>query len=277
MARVAVLVDDTAFDGSWLYSSAGSVKGGHVYFSYSDDVTNTNTTIRRSNFTNGILTNSGGRAVGGCYFEYGATATKAHQQIESCVFRNNTLVGSDVTGGGVAVFMRGESTEMAFIILLCLFAHNVLRGGEDGGAQGAGVYMQFHGGAVRSVLLLVERSTFESNVASARLAMGAGCYFHYFAAVTKAHQQIESCVFRNNTLVGSDVTGGGVLMLMEGESTEMTFIILLCLFAHNVLWGVVNGVPMVPACTCSSTVAPCGPCCCWSSAAPSRATWRRPV
>jgi hypothetical protein len=180
VASVAVLVDDTAFDGSWLYSSAGSVKGGHIDFSYLDDATNANTTIRRSNFTNGILTGSG-FVEGGCYFEYGrgATVTKAHQQIEACVFRNNTLVGSGVYGGGVAVYMRGESTEMAFIILLCLFAHNVLRGGETS-ANGAGVYMQFYGGAVRSVLLLLERSVFESNVASSAsgLAKGAGLHMH---------------------------------------------------------------------------------------------------
>jgi hypothetical protein len=249
VASVAVLVDDTAFDGSWLYSSAGSVKGGHIYFSYSGDATNTNTTIRRSNFTNGILTGSGGNAFGGCDFEYGATVTKAHQQIESCIFRNNTLVGSVVygggmqvvmrgestemalifllclfahnvlrgasgysLGGGVAVFMRGESTEMAFIIRLCLFAHNVVRarrhpGQKAGGSavsQGAGVYKHFYRGAVRSVLLLVERSAFESNVAlaigAAGTAGGAGLDMVVAAEATNMTTTIAHCSFSSNTV-----------------------------------------------------------------------------
>jgi hypothetical protein len=212
VARVAVLVDDTAFDGSWVVS-AGSVRGGHVYFSYSDDATNTNTTIRGSNFTNGILTGSGGVAVGGCYFEYGATVTKAHQQIESCIFRNNTLVGGVAYGGGVLMIMSGESTEMAFIILLCLFAHNVLRSGDQvGAANGAGMFMQFDGGAVRSVLLLVERSAFESNVASASgvggQATGAGLKMAVLAEVTNMTTTIAHCSFSSNTVRAEGDSGG---------------------------------------------------------------------
>jgi hypothetical protein len=227
VASVAVLVDDTAFDGSWVVS-AGSVKGGHIYFSYSDDVMNANTTIRGSNFTNGIFTSSGDNALGGCYFEYGATVMKAHQQIESCVFRNNTLVGSNVCGGGVAVYMRGESTEMAFIILLCLFTHNVLRSGdEDGAANGAGVYIQFHGGAVRSVLLLVERSAFESNVASASgaggLANGAGLHRHVDAAATNLTTTIPRCSFSSNTVRaeggGGYASGAAMELDWEGATT----------------------------------------------------------
>jgi hypothetical protein len=212
VASVAVLVDDTAFDGSWLYSSAGSVYGGHICFMYARDATNANTTIRRSNFTNGVLTSSGGEAAGGCYFQYGATVTKAHQQIDSCIFRNNTLVGSLVSGGGVMMIMRGDSTEMAVIFLLCVFAHNVLRSGDqDEGANGAGVYMQFHGGAVRSVLLLVERSAFESNVASASgggEATGAGLKMVVAAEATNMNTTIAHCNFSSNTLRAE---GGGGL------------------------------------------------------------------
>jgi hypothetical protein len=222
VASVAVLVDDTAFDGSWVVS-AGSVKGGHIYFSYSDDVTNTNTTIRGSNFTNGILTSSGGAAEGACYFQYGATVTKAHQQIEACVFRNNTLVASSVYSGGIHVVMRGESTEMALIFLLCLFAHNVLRGGE-GGAIGAGVYMQFHGGAVRSVLLLVERSAFESNVASASgaggAAQGAGLKMVVAAPATSLTTTLAHGSFSSNSgraeVDGGFTSGAAVVLTWQG-------------------------------------------------------------
>jgi hypothetical protein len=217
VASVAVLVDDTAFDGSWVVS-AGSVKGGHIYFSYSDDAINANTTIRGSNFTNGIFTSSGGVAEGGCYFQYGATVMKAHQQIESCVFRNNTLVGIVVYGGGVMMIMRGESTEMAFIILLCLFAHNVLRG--EVSANGAGVYMQFQPGtAVRSVLLLVERSAFESNVASASGARGevkgAGLKMVVAAEATNMASTIAHCSFSSNTVRGEGGEAGGAAMYLR--------------------------------------------------------------
>jgi hypothetical protein len=222
VASVAVLVDDTAFDGSWVVS-AGTVEGGHVYFLYSDDATNTNTTIRGSNFTNGILTSSGGAAVGGCYFEYGATVTKAHQQIESCIFRNNTLVGSVLFGGGVMMIMRGESTEMALIFLLCLFAHNVLRGGERS-ANGAGVYIQYSPGtAVRSVLLLVERSAFESNVVSASgggAGGGAGLHMHVFAEATNMTSTITHCSFSSNTVRaeggGGEATGAAMALFWDG-------------------------------------------------------------
>jgi hypothetical protein len=203
VASVAVLVDGTAFDGSRV-ASAGSVKGGHVYFAYSGDATNANTTIRGSNFTNGVFT-----ASGGCCFEFLKAVTNAHQQIESCVFRNNTLVGSAVYGGGVAVYMRGASTEMAFAFLLCVFADNVLRGGE-GGASGAGVYLQFHGGAVRSVLLSVEHSTFERNVAS---ASGAG----------------------------GDASGGGLEMLVAAEATDMATTVAHCTFRSNAARAEVEG------------------------------------
>jgi hypothetical protein len=210
VASVAVLVDDTAFDGSWLYS-AGNTLGGHICFMYAGDATNANTTIRRSNFTNGVLTSSGGVAAGGCLLQYDAMVTKAHQQIEECIFRNNTLIGSHVLGCGVMMAMRGGATEMAFIILRCLFAHNVLRGGR-GGASGASVYMQFHGGAVRSVLLLVERSAFESNVASAsgagRNAHGAGLHMIVAAEATNMTITIAHCSFSSNT-ARAEGEGGG--------------------------------------------------------------------
>jgi hypothetical protein len=174
---------------------------------------NTNTTILRSNFTNGFSNTSYGPSGGGCFFQYGAAVTKAHQQIEECVFRNNTEVGSFVTGGGVAVFMRGESTAMAFIILLCLFAHNVLRG--EVSAQGAGVYMQFYGGAVRSVLLLVERSAFESNVASASGAggdaNGAGLSMGVTAETTNMTYTIAHCSFSSNTVRAEEQAGGAAM------------------------------------------------------------------
>jgi hypothetical protein len=219
VASVAVLVDDTAFDGSWLYSAgSGQGNGAGFYFSYSGDAMNTNTTILRSNFTNGFSNTSYGPSGGGCCFQYGATVTKAHQQIESCVFRNNTLVGSFVTGGAVMVFMLGESTEMAFIILMCLFAHNVLRGGEVS-AQGAGVYMQFQSGTtVRSVLLLVERSAFESNVASVSgaggNAGGTGLQMRVLAEATNMTTTIAHCSFSSNTVraEGEDGVATGAAM-----------------------------------------------------------------
>jgi hypothetical protein len=220
VASVAVLVDDTAFDGSWLYPTVGpDANGGAFYFSYSADAINTNTTIRGSNFTNGIFTSSGGPCGGACYFRYGATATKVHQQIESCVFRNNTLVGSFVSGGGVAVYMRGESTEMAFIILLCLFAHNVLWG--ERGAFGAGVNMEYQS-AVRSVLLLVERSAFESNVASASgeegTAGGAGLMMNVAAEATNMTTTIAHCSFSTNTLRAEEEGG-----LAGGAAVELNW------------------------------------------------------
>jgi hypothetical protein len=227
VASVTVLVDDTAFDGSWIVSG-GTARGngGAFYFSYWGDAINTNTTIRGSNFTNGIFTSSGGPSGGACYFEYGATVTKAHQQIESCVFRNNTLVGSFVCGGGVAVYMRGEMTEMTFFILLCVFAHNVLQAGERT-AYGAGVYMQFYGGAVRSMLLLVERSAFESNVASTSgvgaQAKGAGLKMLVAAEATNMTATITHCTFSSNTVRaegGDGLAGGAALDLSwQGGAT----------------------------------------------------------
>jgi hypothetical protein len=226
VASIAVLVDDTAFDGSWLYS-AGNTLGGHVYFSYAGDATNANTTIRGSNFTNGIFTSSGGASGGACYFEFRGAVTKVHQQFEQCVFRNNTLIGSFVTGGGVAVYMRGESMEMAFTFLLCVFAHNVLRGNVS--AYGAGVYMHFRGGTVRSVLLSVEHSAFESNVASAsgaerskRTASGAGLKMVVAAEATDMTTTIAHCTFRSNAVraegEGGDAGGAAVDLQWEGAT-----------------------------------------------------------
>jgi hypothetical protein len=223
VASVAVLVDDTAFDGSWLYS-ADSVEGGHVYFSYSGDATNANTTIRGSNFTNGIFT--GSNAVGGCYFEYSATVTKAYQQIKQCIFCNNTLIGSYATGGGVAVTMRYESTEMALTFFLCVFAYNVLRGDQYGAAYGAGVYIQLDDGIVRSMLLLAERSAFEGNVASASgaggLAHGAGLMMAIFAEAMDMTSTITQCTFSSNTARAEEEggeTSGAAMYLYWGGAT----------------------------------------------------------
>jgi hypothetical protein len=230
VASVAVLIDDTAFDGSWLYSG-GSGGGAGFYFAYKGDALNTTTMVRGTNFTNGVLANGGGSGAG-FYFQYIATATKVLQQIEQCVFRNNTVFGATypgnfVTGGGMGVFMRGDSAEVTFTFLQCVFVQNVLRaGGEQGTGQGAGVYMQLSGHVVRSVVLLAERSVFEGNVISLSgeeaFAYGAGFQMDHHNNIAE-HTTItfSHCAFTNNIARAEPKDGqaeGPLYLSWEGTS-----------------------------------------------------------
>jgi hypothetical protein len=213
--RVDVLIDGITFDKNWIRSARSglSLKGGHLYFSYLGDASNTNTTLRGCHFTNGLMYSNttllGGSALGGCYLEYSATATNVHQQIEACTFENTTLVGPEGFGGGVAVFMKGVSTNITFIFERCSFLHNVLQAGVFT-ANGGGVFIMFDGGDVRSVLLLVSRSSFERNLLT---ASGAG----------------------------AGAEGGGLEMLIGNAATNITSTFDHCSFAHNVLRAVGEG------------------------------------
>jgi serine/threonine protein kinase len=244
VGRVDVLIDGTAFDGSSLRSAgSGSVRGGHLYFSYLGGASNTNTMLRGCNFTNGLM-ESTNTVAGACYLGYSATATNVHQQIDACIFENNTLIGANVYGsGGVSVYMRGVSTNTTLLFDRCFFLANVLQGEGDGSsANGGGVYIQFHGGDVRLVLLLVSHCSFERNLLTASgagaRAEGGGLKMVIEADATDVHQQIKGCTFENNTLgTSTSVYGGGVAVYMRGVSTNTTLLFDRCFFLGNELRG----------------------------------------
>jgi hypothetical protein len=248
VGRVGVLIDGTAFDGSWLRSAVpgGSLKGGHLYFSYLGDASSANTTLRACHFTNGLMNSTGGSALGGCYLEYGAAATNVHQQLEDCTFENNTLVGGAVAdGGGVAVYMQGVSTNLTLLFERCDFRGNVLRAGAVG-ADGGGVYVQFHGGDVRSVVLLVSRSSFERNRVTASGpgagATGGGLKIIGGNDAADVATTVDRCTFANNA-VRAEGEGGGA----GGGAVEVAWVtsttgwlrtrLLSSTFAGNVVAG----------------------------------------
>jgi hypothetical protein len=213
VARVDVLIGSTTFDGSWLRSAGSSrLKGGHLYFSYLGDASNTNTTLQGCHFTNGLMSSTATSLVeGGCYLEYRAAATNVYQQVEACVFENNTLTGGGVHGGGVMLVMNRVSTNMTILFELCSFLSNVLQGkGGRSSAYGGGVYIQFPlSTTVRSVLLLISRCIFERNLLTASRGGGA--------------------------------SGGGLKMQIAADATDVTSTFDRCSFAHNILRAEVEG------------------------------------
>jgi hypothetical protein len=228
----STLIEDTAFEQSQLRSE-GTVEGGSLCVKFTAVVQDVTNTVRRTNFTDGVLESSNRINGGGGYWGYLDAATNVNTLITKSIFTNMSLIsqGGWCTGGGIIVQMLGEAIGTNTTIEDSTFSSNNLWSTCFVAIRGGSVYL-YHGsnGPASSVVVVVRRSSMQYNsltIEGDGQPGGGGLCFQIPAEATGMSLAVEDSIIGGHTLQSArGDTYGASLYISFGASAASVAVVV---------------------------------------------------